>query len=313
MDSFLTLLWSFFFLGRDLGTASVLELASISTQPVAELSILAFGDLMLDRDVEKQMYLHGSDYPFREIFGEQGLDAESFDILTANLEGPIVWAEPRHDLFPQFAFDPVVVPKLLKDYSFDLLTLANNHTWDHGLRGWESTLDAIHSAGIATVGHPQNRFEGDIYETEINGISVAFMGITDVLKAFPVNWKAAKQKIQELDERHDFVILSIHWGKEYETESNLYQQDKAHGLVEAGVDLIIGHHPHVIQEVEYYQGVPIYYSLGNFIFDQYFSEAVQEGLALDIRLQKDGDIIIDEILFDIDKGQAKLRNQDLHS
>lgn len=274
-------------------------------EPVPEIRMLAFGDLMLDRDLKRLMNQHGNDYPFEKIFSEDGVNVSEYDLVSANLEGPVVSAPRRSDLFPQFAFDPEVAPGLLKKFGFNLFNLANNHTWDHNAKGWESTLKSLHEAGIATVGHPKNNFDTDIFETEYHGIKVGFIGITDVLKPFPVDWVEAKKKVKELKSRNNFVVLMVHWGKEFKTESSLRQQDKAHGMIDAGVDLIIGHHPHVVQESEIYKDKYIYYSLGNFVFDQYFSKEAQEGLGLDVRLQLGGTVKIREIPFVIEKGQPK--------
>lgn len=282
------------------------ETAEYLIQPIPEVRMLAFGDLMLGRDVAKQMEIEGEDYPFEEIFGEKGLNREDYDLITANLEGPIVEAKKRLDLLPFFAFDPDVVPSLLARWGFNLLNLANNHTWDHNAKGWESTLGSLHDVGIATVGHPKNLFEHDTYEVDINGIKLGFMGIS--MLPFDVDWEEAKRVARELDARNHFLILMIHWGKEYSTTSNLVQRDKAHGMIENGVDLIIGHHPHVVQESEVFNDRTIYYSLGNFVFDQYFSEAVQKGLGLDILFSLDGSIEIQEIPFVIEKGQPRLED-----
>lgn len=276
--------------------------------PPAEVRMLSFGDLMLDRDVKRLMEVNGADYPFEEIFGPEGIDRSIYDLITANLEGPIIEAPKRTDLFPQFAFDPEIVPDLLKKYGFGLVSTANNHSWDHGAKGWESTLESLNKVGIAHVGHPKNSFEFDQHEIEINGLKFGFMAITDML--FDVDWEEAKVTAQDLKSRNDIVILMIHWGVEYKTSSNLRQQDKAHGMIDAGIDMIIGHHPHVVQEHEYYKGKPIYYSLGNFIFDQYFSEEVQKGLALDILFREGDEIIIEEIPFYINKGQASLKKDE---
>lgn len=298
-----------FFLGAPFPWPSEDELQralEFALQPVPEVRMLAFGDLILDRDLKRLMKDHGNDYPFEKIFGPEGVDVSEYDLVTANLEGPIYSTARRVDLFPQFAFDPEVAPVLLEKYGFHLLNLANNHTWDHAARGWESTLGSLHAAGIATVGHPKNHFDSDLYETELNGIRIGFIGITDVLKPFPVDWEEAKKKVTELKSRNHFVVMMAHWGKEFEAHSSLRQRDKAHGMIDAGVDLIIGHHPHVVQESEVYNGKYVYYSLGNFVFDQYFSEAVQNGLGLDIRLQLGGKVTIKEIPFVIEKGQPRL-------
>jgi poly-gamma-glutamate synthesis protein (capsule biosynthesis protein) len=296
------------------GQASLLQMLPYGEElkqvifPPAEVRMLSFGDLMLDRDVKKFMEQEGADYPFEKIFGPDGIDRTEYDYMTANLEGPIVDAPKRADLFPQFAFDPELAPGVLQKYGFDLLSTANNHSWDHNAKGWESTLESLNEVGIAHVGHPKNHFEFDQYETEINGLSFGFMGITDML--FDVDWEEAKSTATELKQRNDFVILMIHWGVEYKMISSFRQQDKAHGMMDAGVDMIIGHHPHVVQEHEYYKGKPIYYSLGNFVFDQYFSQAVQNGLGLDITFREDGEIFIEEIPFQINKGQPFLAEAD---
>ncbi|MDF2379061.1 MAG: CapA family protein [Candidatus Gracilibacteria bacterium] len=292
------------FLGASLLSYSdfpIRDTAEYLVQPIPEVRMLSFGDLMLGRDVERLMKLNGENYPFEVIFDEKGLNPEDYDLMTANLEGPVLKAKKRADLEPFFAFDPEVTPRLLKKWGFDLLGLANNHTWDHGAHGWESTLKELHEVGLMTFGNPKNMFDHDIHETELNGVKLAFMGLSFI--PFDIDWDHAKKVVQNLDTRNDFVILMPHWGIEYQTQSSVFQRDKAHGMIEAGVDLIIGHHPHVIQESEVFMGKHIYYSLGNFVFDQYFSENVQKGLGLDITLIKGGEVLIEEIPFSIKKGQ----------
>jgi poly-gamma-glutamate synthesis protein (capsule biosynthesis protein) len=96
--------------------------------------------------------------------------------------------------------------------------------------------------------------------------------------------EALEKKIQESASTSDYLIVNIHWGAEYSHEQNKTQIETAHLLIDAGADLIIGHHPHVVQGIEIYKGKPIFYSLGNFIFDQTFSLDTQQCLALDIRI-----------------------------
>ena len=86
----------------------------------------------------------------------------------------------------------------------------------------------------------------------------------------------------------DFIIANVHWGVEYTHYFNDHQQDIAHQLIDSGVDMIIGHHPHVVQGMEVYNSKPIFYSLGNFIFDQYFSKETQEGLGVGITINDSG-------------------------
>ncbi len=88
------------------------------------------------------------------------------------------------------------------------------------------------------------------------------------------------ETVRDLASSSDYVVVNIHWGIEYQSKHGQIQQDLAHKLVDAGADAIIGHHPHVVQGSEVYKGKPIFYSLGNFIFDQYFSVETQRGLAV---------------------------------
>jgi len=85
----------------------------------------------------------------------------------------------------------------------------------------------------------------------------------------------------------NFLMVSLHWGEEYKLINSPAQQSLSHRIIKAGADLIIGHHPHVVQNIEKYQGKLIYYSLGNFIFDQYFSPDTQEGLAVGLEIHPD--------------------------
>jgi len=95
---------------------------------------------------------------------------------------------------------------------------------------------------------------------------------------------AATALIQETKKNVDLIIVHIHWGTEYQHQFNQQQEKIGHALIDAGADIIIGHHPHVVQGMEIYKNKPIFYSLGNFIFDQYFSPDTQEGLAVGLKL-----------------------------
>ena len=94
-----------------------------------------------------------------------------------------------------------------------------------------------------------------------------------------------QKSITALRERVDLIFVSLHWGEEYQLQSNVEQQRIARALIDVGADAVIGHHPHVIQEVEEYNGGWIFYSLGNFIFDQYFSPETMEGLVASVTVQ----------------------------
>jgi poly-gamma-glutamate synthesis protein (capsule biosynthesis protein) len=131
------------------------------------------------------------------------------------------------------------------------------------------------------------------------------LGLNDVITHLDLD--AAVARIKELDPQVDTLIVAVHWGFEYEPTARETTASKAHQMVDAGADFIWGSHPHVIQNSETYNGVQIYYSLGNFVFDQYFSDAVREGLVLGLKIQ-DGHITVVEQVVDLVNGaEPKLR------
>jgi AmmeMemoRadiSam system protein B len=240
-------------------------------------TILFVGDIMLDRNVEVQMEKNSLLYPFQKIAPL----LKGVDIVVGNLEGPIVENPPDFGKGSlRFAFFPEVT-KGLSFAHFNLLSLANNHTLDMGKKGLEETKKFLKSANIDFVGHPIKCDEDFFFEKE-NIIFLAFN------KTFPSSCSdkeiaRAVKRIKELNPGK-FLVAIFHWGEEYKLKSSLSQQNLAHQIIDAGADLIIGSHPHVVQEIEEYKGKLIFYSLGNFIFDQYFSDKTQESLAVGVEI-----------------------------
>ena len=246
--------------------------------PKPQSSVLFTGDMMLDRGVEYQIEKHGDwFYPFLKI----KLLLSQADMVIGNLEGPIVSQPPKfpdHSL--RFAFSPNVVLSL-SSANFQLLSLANNHTENMGEEGWQETKDYLQQANIDSIGHP---VKCDQDPSIVKGPFV-FLAFN---KTFPINCSDEKivQIVQETRQNYPdkFLVVIFHWGNEYALTSSVAQQSLAHATVKAGADLILGSHPHVVQEIEEYQGCLIFYSLGNFIFDQYFSQETQEGLIVGLKL-----------------------------
>lgn len=241
-------------------------------QRVEQKSLLFVGDIMLDRGVRQLMAKYGPLYPFRKA--QQFL--RGVDIVFGNLEGPLVGNPKISPDYPlKFSFEPEVA-KILSDANFNLLSLANNHTLDEGYSGLRKTRDLLKAINIQPLGDPiicadkfSYQFE-DIKFFAFNTIGYC-CSLDDIIKTI--------KEAQKLD-KNLFIIVSIHWGDEYSLNSSSYQKDLAHKMIEAGADLIVGHHPHVVQDIEIYRNRLIFYSLGNFIFDQYFSEETQWGIAL---------------------------------
>ena len=260
----------------NLGDITAANLSLSLSKP--QSSVLFTGDMMLDRGVEYQIEKHGDwFYPFSKI----KLLLSQADMAVGNLEGPIVSQPPKfpdHSL--RFAFSPEVVSSLAKA-NFQLLSLANNHTENMGEGGWQETKDHLQQANIDSIGHP---VKCDQDSSIVKGPFV-FLAFN---KTFPVNCSDEKivQIVQETRQSYPdkFLVVIFHWGNEYALKSSAAQQSLAHETVKAGADLILGSHPHVVQEIEEYQGRLIFYSLGNFIFDQYFSQETQEGLIVGLKL-----------------------------
>ena len=252
-----------------------------SIKTITPVNILFVGDIMLDRKVEAQMEKNGFNYPFEKI----AAFLKENDYVFGNLEGPISENPTKFSLNAMtFAFsDKIIEPFLAAN--FRILSLANNHTLNTGKEDFNETQELLKKAGIDYVGDPMICSEK--YIIKGNLLFLAFNKTFSECQDKEIIEIIEKIKKENSDK---FMVISMHWGGEYKTENSQAQKDLAHKIIDAGADLIIGHHPHVVQGVEKYKDKMIFYSLGNFIFDQYFSEETQEGLA--VRLEVYGSKII---------------------
>src|SRR3989344_345557 len=227
------------------------------------VSILNFGDMMFDRNVRKRMQ-NGLD-PFASLRGTFDDLLPGVDFVVANLEGPIVEMDRKKCQIKAYNFQfASTTPALLRGAGIDLVNLANNHAFDCYQHGVASTTEYLDAAGL-------DYFGGESLETSylvksVGDKSVAFVGIDQTIR--PTKVKDFYPLMKELKSANDYVIVNIHWGNEYEVKESKVQNDIAHNLIDNGVDVVFGHHPHVIQPVEVYKGKAIFYSLGNLIFDQ---------------------------------------------
>jgi len=240
--------------------------------PNRDVTLLFFGDMMLDRNVRKIIDDKGLGHILQPI--ARLLDGN--DLTIANLEGPLTdspsLAENLKKLI--FTFDPRST-SVLKKFKFDVLSLANNHTFNFGSKGLTQTRDHLRQAGIDYFGDPNNAEQLSVIK-EVRGTKVAFVGFHQ----FGSNHDKVTTEIRRVRPLADMVIVMPHWGIEYKADFSAGQQQLAHGFIDAGADVVIGAHPHVIEPIEIYKGKTIFYSLGNFIFDQYFSTETQRGLAV---------------------------------
>ncbi len=242
--------------------------------------VIFVGDMMFDRGVEALMKSNSFTYPVEKI--KDFLNG--FDFSVGNLEGPIN-EKPKEfsDASMTFSFDKKSVDSLRLG-NFKVVSLANNHTLNMERKGLEETKTILTDSGIGFSGDPIECDADYIYQKD--GITFYSVNVT-----YPNNCSNAEiakwiEETKFYNPETLFVVL-VHWGTEYQTVSSKSQQALAHAMIDAGADLVIGGHPHVVEEVEKYNNKLIFYSLGNFIFDQYFSKETQEGLGVGVEIYPD--------------------------
>ena len=272
-------------------------------EPIKEFKILAVGDIMLGRFVETLSNRHGSDYAFSLL---DGLFA-GHEVVIGNLEGPIVSNHSQTpDFTTSFSFKSSVANDL-KSAGFSHLTVANNHTFDRGEGAFAETQKFLGEAGLKYFGHPRKALADLVLKEEVNSVNVIWIGLNEAVSKFFDEFESVKL-ISELQAEYPdhLIVLNIHWGYEYKLVSNQFQKEFAQKAVAAGADLILGHHPHVVQEVDLIDGKLVFYSLGNFIFDQYFSKDTQVGLAVSLNVSESGIQSAKLIGLEIDKSRPKI-------
>lgn len=248
------------------------------------LTILAFGDIMLGRYVRVLMDLKGKDYVFS---GMPENFLEGYDVIFGNLEGPIKGAGRKGGTSMVFSFNEDIA-QFLKNWGFNLVSIANNHAVDQGWEGRKTTIEALNNAKLGWCGHPSETDPSSVYYGKAGDKKFAFVCFQDI--TFNLNDEAAVKLIKEIHPNVDYLIVSVHWGYEYKHTPDLKKQvHPGRAFIDAGADAVIGHHPHVVQSFEVYRGHFIFYSLGNFVFDQYWSKDTQEELALGIELDDTDD------------------------
>lgn len=248
-----------------------------------KITLIAVGDVLLARKVNyKMVSMNNFNWPF-----EKTADIlKSSDFTFANLESPIVENCKPTETGMVFCGDKRAVFGLVFA-GFDGFNLANNHSLNYGKEGLSQTKGVLTSAQIGFFGND------DVLRKEIKGVKFSFLGFNEVglgQKAYQDLISQVVLKIKSEKEVSDFIVVSFHWGNEYTEEISPRQKELAHLAIDSGAGLVVGHHPHWIQGKEEYQGKFIFYSLGNFVFDQMWSEKTKEGLI--VRFTLEGNEII---------------------
>ncbi len=247
-----------------LGTAEGTAESEPGPQEVS-ITITAAGDVTLGTHHEQDY-----SYSFRQVydqaedegyFFENVYDIFSEDDMTlVNLEGPLTNSEERREgQVYSIKGDPAYV-NLLTLGDIEAVSMGNNHRLDYGEQGSKDTVEALEQAGII---YAYDNHIG-IYETK--GIRIGFVSVNEVSNGAIVE-KTMEEGIQKLQEEEvDLILACCHWGIERENYPEDYQRILGKKCIDWGADLVIGHHPHVLQGIEEYQGKYIVYSLGNFCF-----------------------------------------------
>ena len=249
-------------------------------------ALLAFaGDVMFSDEYLKEYDQSG----ISAIADENMLShMQNADLFILNEEFPFSRrGEPMADKQFTFRTDPKYV-SILKELGTDIVTLANNHALDYGRTAFEDTLETLDQAGIQRIGGGYSISEASAPAVcTVNGQRFAIFGATRVSPS--ADWYAGESQsglfqtydpaklnaaIQEARKSCDHVIVFVHWGIEKNETPEEYQRSLARGYIDAGADLVVGCHPHVLQGFEYYKGVPIIYSLGNYLFDNRTGQTV---------------------------------------
>jgi poly-gamma-glutamate synthesis protein (capsule biosynthesis protein) len=280
------------------------------------VTFIAGGDIMLSRGTGRHIDLNGPRYPFKKI---QHIIQEH-DIAFANLESPISSRGkrfvPNKGIY--FRADPSVIDGLVFS-GFDVFSLGNNHSLDWGTAALQDTMSILEQHGFLHSGAGttwQEAFRPAV--VDIRGTTCAIISINDIypfevtegdtltMQTLTYDAHTLQREIRTMDKKYDIIIASVHAGIEYIQKP---ESDKVHmmqNLIDYGVDVVIGHHPHVIQGIEVYGDGLIAYSLGNLIFDQEWSRATSLGLLLEICFLKDKPLYyVPRVVF-IDDSQACL-------
>jgi poly-gamma-glutamate capsule biosynthesis protein CapA/YwtB (metallophosphatase superfamily) len=280
------------------------------------IELVAVGDVMLARGVNKKIKEMGPNYPFEKT---QEIISQA-DIAFCNLEcavSPDATGKSKGNVF-------CVKPEDAKGLSFagfDVVSLANNHMYDCEKKGILSTMEFLTKEKIKFAGAGKTASTA-LHPAiiDLKSIRVGFLAFC----AYPMDWinldedtpaiafydsSVATEAVKQLKKKADVVVVSMHWGDEYKTIPTPSQISIAHQLIDAGADLILGHHPHVIQQIDMYKDALIAYSLGNFVFDQRKSET-KKSMIFRAKLSRKGVEEFSTLPVQIDGFQPNLENDE---
>jgi gamma-polyglutamate biosynthesis protein CapA len=280
----------------------------------AAFTAVMVGDLMFGRHVGRAAERHGHDWLLEEV--RPLLEA---DYVTGNLEQVISDRAdelPEADKLIHLASDRRAA-QAIADAGFTTLALANNHLMDHGIPGLRDTIAALEGVGLAYTGAGEDLDDAiEIDYQDHDGITVATLSFSDahvvgfVARAFQggvlgAEPDRASRLIREADANADLVVAHFHWGTEYGFAPNRDQRDLARMAAMSGADIVVGHHPHVLQSVERIGDTLVLYSLGNFVFDQGWSRTRESTIAR-YQLGSDGQARVEFVPIEVREGAPRV-------
>lgn len=266
------------------------------------LRLIAVGDIMLGRGVGMRLKKAGN---YMLAFDKVSSYLKQGDVTFANLESPITAS--THSLDPKRKIVLKAAPEsvsALTSAGIDVVSLANNHMMDYYEKGLFDTIDILDKNSILHTGSGRNMDDARKPAIiERNGVKIGFLAYSDMAElvfagnpylrysaekdksgVLPRKYETIKEDIGKLRSQVDILAVSLHWGVEESFTIPPEQVEFAHKLIDDGVDVILGHHPHQFQGIEMYKGKPIIYSMGNFLFDQNDPENM-ETFIMDIRFK----------------------------
>jgi gamma-polyglutamate biosynthesis protein CapA len=248
------------------------ELIFPKTATSSALTIVFTGDVMLGRSVNTRIQKYADPtWPFKNISSL----LKDADVTIVNLESPFLNGCRPTDKGMTFCADPNSVLGLVFS-GVDYASLANNHINNQGQKGIDDTISILKNNGITPIGLGKPEFN------TLKNTKLAFLSFSDLPQ---MDEKTMASQISATTSSADLIITTFHWGAEYQKTPTSRQIFLAHLAIDSGADIVVGHHPHWTQTEEVYQGKPIYYSLGNLVFDQMWSEETRLGEILRVTYQ----------------------------
>lgn len=269
--------------------------------------LMFFGDWMLDRNNRTLAERHSAVWlseKLRRIFWSQDENILNLEGTITNNPSVSVGTNETQKGHFIFTFSPEKTKSFLSENRIGMVSLGNNHSLNFGKEGMVETKNNLKNFGVEYFGDPTDK--NSFISKEINGEKIGFVNFNQFSA---ISLEKTIENIKNLKKENNFVIVYTHWGQEYQLKQNNAQENLAHLFIDNGADLIVGSHPHVVQPLEIYKNKAILYSLGNFVFDQYFSEDVKNRLAVAVAISKEKTEFVLEPLYTQKNGQIVLSDE----